>query len=100
MSLAYWGLATMLDVLQEGLKVTILGSGVVFFALGALSFVLRLFGRFFGRQTPTDTTALQGSVRVQAGASSELAAVVAAVLAMHDCPEGSVWVTSVSRADK
>lgn len=94
----------MLDVLQEGLKVSVLGMGVVFFALGALAFVLRLFGSFLGgtdrRQAAIDAAAPQGGAGVLADASPELAAVVAAVLAALECSEGSVRVTSVSRADK
>ncbi|HOB91000.1 MAG: OadG family protein [Bacillota bacterium] len=94
----------MIDALQEGLKVAILGMGVVFAALGALAFVLRLFGVFLRRtdhmQAPDDATTPQGSVAVQTDTSPELAAVVAAVLAALNCSEGSVRVTSVSRADK
>mgnify|MGYP000873793626 CR=1 FL=1 len=90
----------MLDRLGEGLRATVLGMGVVFVALGALSYMLGLFSRIFGfrasEQVATDAQEIKGDT----GAESEVAAAIAAVLAMFGCTEGSVKITSVSRVDQ
>jgi len=69
-----------MDLLYEGLQITVIGMGVVFFVLFLLSVILRLFKSFFSQKEPEVKVSLPGDSKNTEEVVLTICAVMAGIL--------------------